>query len=70
MPACLLARCAGIFDQFDTNRDGLLDRQEVEAMITAIGNSSAANETYLGGLMAAFASFDKNADGIIDRTGE
>jgi hypothetical protein len=63
-----------LFRQYDRDRDGLLGRQEVAAMIQSIqkGRGGAASPqaldpAYLDGLMSSFARFDQHDGGTIDR---
>ena len=53
-----------LFDQYDTNRDGVLDQAEVAAMIEAIGYEVDAS--YVGGVMDIFGRFDTDNGGTID----
>ena len=52
-----------VFELYDTNGDGVLDRDEVTAMIDAIGYE--VDSSYVGELMEIFGNFD--ADSIIPK---
>ena len=55
-----------VFELYDTNGDGVLDRDEVTAMIDAIGYE--VDSSYVGELMEIFGKFDTDSDGTIDLT--
>ena len=52
------------FNKYDTNRDGVLDSYEVQAMIDDIGYEVDAQ--YVGGVMGIFGQFDSDGNGSID----
>ena len=53
-----------VFDKYDTNRDGVLDQDEVAAMIDSIGYEVDAS--YVGGVMEIFGKFDTDRNGTIE----
>ena len=53
-----------VFDKYDTNRDGVLDQDEVAAMIDSIGYEVDAS--YVGGVMEIFGKFDTDHNGTIE----
>ena len=55
---------AAVFAQYDTNSDGVLDADEVSAMIDAFGYKVDAS--YVGGVMEIFGKFDTDSNGTID----
>eukprot|EP01048_Picozoa_sp_COSAG05_P030153 COSAG05_NODE_10321_length_571_cov_1.828390_1_plen_111_part_00 len=61
-----------VFDKYDTNRDGVLDQDEVAAMIDSIGYEVDAS--YVGGVMEIFgmSRYDSrvcNRDCLVKRLG-
>eukprot|EP01043_Picozoa_sp_COSAG02_P001486 COSAG02_NODE_31_length_50774_cov_1928.118204_39_plen_149_part_01 len=52
------------FNKYDTNRDGVLDGKEIQAMIDDIGYE--VDEQYVGGVMGIFGKFDADGNGTID----
>ena len=52
------------FNRYDTNRDGVLDSNEIQAMIDDIGYEVDAQ--YVGGVMGIFGKFDADGNGKID----
>ena len=55
---------AEAFLQYDTNGDGILDNEELKAMMQALGYQT--NPDYLQQMIEAFGAFDGNGDGQID----
>ena len=55
---------AQVFDKYDRNRDGVLDADEVTAMIDDIGYE--VDPSYVGGVMRIFGRFDIDGGGTID----
>ena len=55
---------AQVFNKYDRNRDGVLDADEVTAMIDDIGYE--VDPSYVGGVMGIFGRFDIDGGGTID----
>ena len=52
---------AQVFNKYDRNRDGVLDADEVTAMIDDIGYE--VDPSYVGGVMGIFGRFDIDGGG-------
>jgi Ca2+-binding EF-hand superfamily protein len=53
-----------VFERYDTNGDGVLDQNEVSAMIDDIGYQ--VDDSYVGRVMDIFGRFDQDRNGTID----
>ena len=65
-PRSTMQTSRSVFELYDTNGDGVLDRDEVTAMIDAIGYE--VDSSYVGGVLEIFGKFDTDSDGTIDLT--
>jgi hypothetical protein len=54
---------AALFNKYDTNGDGVLDKDEVRAMMDDVGYE--ADEDYIDGMVDVFGKFDKDGGGSI-----
>ena len=55
-----------MFARFDTNQDGVLDTEEVHAMMEQVG--FAVDDAYVRNMMEMFGRSDTNGNGVLERS--